>query len=111
MTWDDVAKHLHGRSSLSCRLRYQNHLEKRAVLDEENFAYVYDRYTSFKEQMWQIVGTALGIPWRTAEALHWQLGQEDMTARTNSPLFKLHPLITSGSIDMEGRLVNVMTLP
>jgi hypothetical protein len=35
MKWDDIAKRLPGRSSISCRLRYQNYLEKRAVWDEE----------------------------------------------------------------------------
>lgn len=33
--WDDIAKRLPDRSSTSCRLRYQNYLEKRAVWDEE----------------------------------------------------------------------------
>lgn len=35
MKWDDIAKRIPGRSSISCRLRYQNYLEKRAVWDEE----------------------------------------------------------------------------
>jgi len=35
MKWDDIAKRLPGRSSISCRLRYQNYLEKRAIWDEE----------------------------------------------------------------------------
>lgn len=35
MKWDDIAERLPGRSPTSCRLRYQNYLEKRAVWDEE----------------------------------------------------------------------------
>jgi hypothetical protein len=47
MKWDDIAKRLPGRSSISCRLRYQNYLEKRAVWDEEKknkLARLYARY-------------------------------------------------------------------
>lgn len=35
MKWDDIAKRFPGRSPTSCRLRYQNYLEKRAIWDEE----------------------------------------------------------------------------
>lgn len=47
MKWDDIAKRIPGRSSISCRLRYQNYLEKRAVWDEEKknkLARLYARY-------------------------------------------------------------------
>jgi hypothetical protein len=47
MKWDDIAKRLPGRSSISCRLRYQNYLEKRAIWNEEKknlLARVYARY-------------------------------------------------------------------
>lgn len=47
MKWDDIAKKLPGRSSISCRLRYQNYLEKRAIWDEEKknkLARLYARY-------------------------------------------------------------------
>jgi Myb-like DNA-binding domain len=35
MKWDDISKHLPGRSAISCRLRYQNYSEKRPEWDEE----------------------------------------------------------------------------
>jgi len=35
MKWDDIAKRLPGRSSILCRLRYQNYLEKRTFWNEE----------------------------------------------------------------------------
>jgi hypothetical protein len=47
MKWDDIAKRLPGRSSISCRLRYQDYLEKRAIWDEEKknkLARLYARY-------------------------------------------------------------------
>lgn len=51
MKWDDIAKRLPGRSSISCRLRYQNYLEKRAIWDEEKknkLARLYARYVHQK---------------------------------------------------------------
>lgn len=150
MKWDDIAKRLPGRSSISCRLRYQNYLEKRAIWDEEKknkLARLYARYvqrplvchmasefacdptqhwsitllvqffstllaklawelyrysietlwltlTRFKDQMWQKVATEMGIPWRSAESMHWQLGEQEMSARANAPVFQLHPSAT-----------------
>lgn len=47
MKWDDISLEIPGRSSISCRLHYQNYLEKRADWDEEQrnkLARVYDRY-------------------------------------------------------------------
>jgi len=35
MKWDDISKRLPGRSHISCRLRYQNYLERRSEWDEE----------------------------------------------------------------------------
>ena len=47
MKWDDISLEIPGRSAISCRLHYQNYLEKRADWDEEQrnkLARVYDRY-------------------------------------------------------------------
>jgi hypothetical protein len=47
MKWDDISKHLPGRSAISCRLRYQNYSEKRPEWDEEKknkLARLYNRY-------------------------------------------------------------------
>ena len=47
MKWDDISAEIPGRSNISCRLHYQNYLEKRADWDEEQrnkLARVYDRY-------------------------------------------------------------------
>lgn len=48
----------------------------------------------FKDQMWQKVATEMGIPWRSAESMHWQLGEQEMSARANAPVFQLHPSAT-----------------
>jgi hypothetical protein len=47
MKWEDISKRIPGRSAISCRLRYQNYLEKRAHWDEEKknkLARLYVRY-------------------------------------------------------------------
>jgi hypothetical protein len=41
--------------------------------------------------MWQTVATEMGIPWRLAESMHWQLGEQEMSTRANGPVFPLHP--------------------
>jgi hypothetical protein len=33
--------------------------------------------------MWQIVATEMEIPWRSAESMHWQLGEQGMSVRGN----------------------------
>ena len=46
MKWEDISKKLRGRSAISCRLHYQNYLERRSEWDEEKrnrLARVYDR--------------------------------------------------------------------
>ncbi|KAF2845009.1 hypothetical protein T440DRAFT_511846 [Plenodomus tracheiphilus IPT5] len=83
MKWNDIAEHLPGRSHTSCRQRYQNHLEQRTDWDQEEkniFSSVYNR---IKERMWQEAATELGIPWRLAERMHWELGEKEMDARAN----------------------------
>lgn len=128
MKWDDVSKRLPGRSSISCRLHYQNYLERRSEWDEERknkLARLYDRYESwirrrydipapayrhtpiefyvcvcigpanscssyrFKAEMWAKVAEELAVPWRAAEAMHWQLGETDMARRAGQTPFTL----------------------
>lgn len=96
MKWDDIAKRFPGRSSIACRLRYQNYLEKRAIWDEEKKNKLARLYARFKDQMWQKVASEMQIPWRSAESMHWQLGEQEMSARANAPVFQLHPSATGG---------------
>jgi hypothetical protein len=63
MKWDDIAKRLPGRSSISCRLRYQNYLEKRAIWDEEKknkLARLYARYVHCSWNNWSCFVTPDG---------------------------------------------------
>lgn len=46
LKWQDISKHFPGRSPISCRLRYQNYLERRSQWDEScknKLAQLYDR--------------------------------------------------------------------
>ena len=46
MKWEDISRRLPGRSAISCRLHYQNYLERRAEWDEEKknrLARLYER--------------------------------------------------------------------
>jgi hypothetical protein len=47
MKWEDISKRLPGRSAISCRLHYQNYLERRSEWDEDRknkLARLYERY-------------------------------------------------------------------
>jgi hypothetical protein len=49
MKWEDISKHLPGRSPISCRLHYQNYLERRSEWDEDRknkLARLYERYAA-----------------------------------------------------------------
>lgn len=51
MKWEDISKRLPGRSAISCRLHYQNYLERRSEWDEERknkLARLYERYYSLQ---------------------------------------------------------------
>lgn len=50
MKWEDISKRLPGRSAISCRLHYQNYLERRSEWDEDKknkLARLYERYAFF----------------------------------------------------------------
>jgi hypothetical protein len=47
MKWEDISKQLPGRSAISCRLHYQNYLERRSEWDEDRknkLARLYERH-------------------------------------------------------------------
>jgi hypothetical protein len=61
--------------------------------------------------MWQKVATEMGIPWRLAETMHWQLGEQEMSARANAPVFQLHPSATSLSSPPTAPLTSASLFP
>ena len=47
LKWEDISKQLPGRSAISCRLHYQNYLERKTEWDEDRknkLARLYERY-------------------------------------------------------------------
>lgn len=45
----------------------------------------------FKPEMWAKVAEEMQVPWRAAEAMHWQLGEVDMARRAGVVPFSLTP--------------------
>jgi hypothetical protein len=40
--------------------------------------------------MWEMVAKEMGLPWRAIEAIHWQMGPDEMGQRANVPVFQAH---------------------
>ncbi|KAI1825705.1 hypothetical protein F4861DRAFT_162260 [Xylaria intraflava] len=89
MKWEDISRRLPGRSAISCRLHYQNYLERRSEWDEERKNKLARLYERFKPEMWAKVAEEMAIPWRAAEAMHWHLGEQDMARRAGVTPFSL----------------------
>jgi hypothetical protein len=54
MKWEDISKHLPGRSAITCSLHYQNYLERRAEWDEDRknkLARLYERYVKIRRNL------------------------------------------------------------
>jgi len=39
--------------------------------------------------MWEKIAKEMQLPWRAAEAMHWQIGEVEMASRANVPVFHL----------------------
>jgi len=44
--------------------------------------------------MWAIIASEMKIPWRAAEAMHWQLGEEEIARRAGTVPFSLSSSVT-----------------
>ncbi|CAG9982966.1 unnamed protein product [Clonostachys byssicola] len=79
--WDEIAEQIPGRSEFSCSEYYKHHqnlqVSERA---KTQFSVVYNR---LKGEMWKQIGDELGVGWRAAEAMHWQLGEHELERRAN----------------------------
>ncbi|CUS11493.1 unnamed protein product [Tuber aestivum] len=87
--WEDISRELPGRSAISCRLHYQNYLERRSEWDEDRKNRLARLYERFKAEMWAEVAKEMGLPWRTVEAMHWKLGEIEMARRAGVVPFSL----------------------
>ncbi|MCJ1462023.1 hypothetical protein MMC07_000623 [Pseudocyphellaria aurata] len=92
LQWKQAAEHLPGRTAIACRLHYQNYLEDRQRGQweqkmeqwEENMDELARLYHRMKSEMWANIARQLGVPWRTAECMHWYLGSYDMARRAKT---------------------------
>lgn len=50
-----------------------------------------DLTSRFKAEMWSKIAEEMAIPWRTAEAMHWMIGEPDMAKRAGVTPFSLNP--------------------
>lgn len=67
MKWEDISKKLPGRSAISCRLHYQNYLERRAEWDEDRknkLARLYERCVQFQSTASCVVLQLCAPRWR-----------------------------------------------
>lgn len=48
-----------------------------------------DTSSRFKKDMWEKIAKEMALPWRAAEAMHWQIGEVEMANRANVPVFHL----------------------
>ncbi|KAJ6126235.1 hypothetical protein N7471_010728 [Penicillium samsonianum] len=83
----DISKQLPERSLTSCHLHHQNYLEKDDEWDETQKVKLARIYHRIKSQMWKDLANELGVPWRAAEAIHWQLGEANMAGLANAVPF------------------------
>ncbi|KAK2741450.1 hypothetical protein FQN57_005583 [Myotisia sp. PD_48] len=96
MKWEDISKKLPNRSPISCRLHYQNYLERRSDWDEDKKNKLARLYERFKADMWSKIAEEMAIPWRAAEAMHWQIGERNMASRAGVTPFTLSNTSSSG---------------
>lgn len=45
----------------------------------------------FKKEMWTKIANEMKMPWRAIEAMHWELGREEMAERANTTPFRNTP--------------------
>ncbi|EEH23152.2 hypothetical protein PABG_05363 [Paracoccidioides brasiliensis Pb03] len=89
MKWNDISNRIPGRSAIGCRLHYQNYLKPRSEWDEDLKNMLARQYERFRREMWTKIADILGRSWRSAEAMHWQLGKQEMARRAGVKSFSL----------------------
>ena len=55
-----------------------------------------------KAELWQPLANELGVPWRSAEAMHWILGEREMARRANTVPFAMVSSANSAGPQGEG---------
>jgi hypothetical protein len=61
----------------------------RNVAQDRSCATEADVYSRFKADMWSKIAEEMILPWRAAEAMHWQIGELEMARRAGVTAFSL----------------------
>ncbi|KAG6242748.1 hypothetical protein E4U25_003055 [Claviceps purpurea] len=77
--WKDIS--LPGRTTKSCKMRYNNYLRSQLELDEEGLNDLARLYERDKEKMWAQVAGKMAVTWSEAEKIHWKIGKAHMAKR------------------------------
>ncbi|KAH8655680.1 hypothetical protein BX600DRAFT_440176 [Xylariales sp. PMI_506] len=90
MKWEDISERLPGSTPLAVDFIIKT------ILKEEPSGMRNAKPSSpgfmsgiFKSEMWAKITEELAVPWRAAEAMHWQLGEQDMARRAGVTPFEL----------------------
>ena len=59
-----------------------------------------------KEEMWAKLSAELGVPWRSAEAMHWKLGEENMAQRAGTKRFRFSTPSTTSTVSVRTTTIN-----
>lgn len=65
----------------------------------------------FKADMWSKVAEEMAIPWRAAEAMHWQLGEQEMARRAGVVPFSLSSTAVDPPMTRTRRASTSLTRP
>ncbi|KAG5988183.1 hypothetical protein E4U52_006826 [Claviceps spartinae] len=76
LNWTEVAKRLPGRTAEACEDHYCEDIGRAGGWPPELQTELSRLYQSSKSEMWAEFGEQLGIPWQSAENIHWSLGEE-----------------------------------
>ncbi|KIW51157.1 hypothetical protein PV05_09905 [Exophiala xenobiotica] len=90
-TWEDIGEQLPGRSPVSCRLSYQNYLERNFPWDEAKKTKFAKLYNRLRAAMWSKVAEEIDIPWRALEEMHWEMGKNELAMRAGVKPFSHNP--------------------
>lgn len=74
---------------MALSLHLNNHIRRTLWLTSLACLFCVSR--RFKPEMWAKVAEEMQVPWRAAEAMHWQLGEVDMARRAGVVPFSLTP--------------------
>ncbi|KAG6175992.1 hypothetical protein E4U36_008322, partial [Claviceps purpurea] len=84
-TWDEISILLPGRTVEKCKFYYSLVRNRAGEWRPELLTDLSRLYQKHKSEMWAEFEKKLGVPWQSAEAMHWRLGWEEIERRAGLP--------------------------